>query len=191
MKNTIFIRVESGNDVGYGHIMRCLALAINLKKFFNVIFLSTNSSGNLNSIIKKNHFKRIGIRIISTSSSNKKNKNDAEQTIKIIKKFGNEKSLLLVDNYNISIRWESLVKPFVRKLIVIDDLIYRKHDCDLIIDQNLHTNMKKLYQNSIPKSCQKLFGPKYALLRKQFLTQRKHIKKRSLPIEKILVSLDI
>ena len=29
---------------------------------------------------------------------------------------------------------------------------------------------------------------KYALLRKQFLTQRKHIKKRSLPIEKILVS---
>ncbi|MBL77291.1 MAG: UDP-2,4-diacetamido-2,4,6-trideoxy-beta-L-altropyranose hydrolase [Chloroflexi bacterium] len=187
MKDTIFIRVESGEDVGYGHIIRCMALANYLKIHFKIIFITSNSTGNLNSLIKKNNFRRISLmRLIPLSHSNIIN--DAQQTIKIIKKFGNEKSLLLVDSYNLPIRWESLVKPYVRKLIVIDDLISRKHNCDLIIDQNLHTDMKKLYQNLIPNSCVKLFGPDYAILRKQFFIQRKHMKVRSLPIQKILIS---
>ena len=188
MKNTIFIRVDSGQHIGYGHMIRCLALAGNLKNFFNIIFLTTNYKGNINSLIKKNNYKLIQLKKTKTNQSKIKIKLDAEQTIKIINKIGNEKSLLLVDNYELSSRWESMVKPFVNKIIVIDDLISRKHNCDLIIDQNLHTNMQKLYVNCLPKKCIRLFGPSYVILRKQFLQEKKFTKKRKLPIKKILIT---
>ena len=56
---------------------------------------------------------------------------------------------------------------------MIDDLANRKHDCDLIIDQNLYSKFERRYDNLVPKNCHKLLGPKYVLLRKEFLTSKK------------------
>ena len=38
IKNKIFFRVDSGTKIGYGHLIRCLSLAENLKKYYKVIF---------------------------------------------------------------------------------------------------------------------------------------------------------
>ena len=159
--------------VGYGHIIRCLALAENLKNFFKIVFLTTNSKENLNSIIRKNKYNLIQLKKTSKTLPNVKSKFDADQIIKIINKIGNKKSLLLVDNYNLSYKWESMIKPFVNKVIVIDDLITRKHNCDLIIDQNLHTNMKKLYVDSIPKKLYKIIWSKLCYSKKTIFTRKK------------------
>ena len=48
--------------------------------------------------------------------------------------------------------------------------------------------MNSLYINSVPKNCVKLLGPDYAILRNQFIAQRKYAKIRSLPLKNILVS---
>ena len=184
-KKIIFIRVDSSTKIGYGHLIRCLALADTLKKSFKINFICTNLNGNLISQICKKKFE---VFRFNTKSQRINVKKDAEKTISIIKKHRNKKSLLILDSYILSQEWENRVKPYVKRLIVIDDLMDRKHSCDLIIDQNLHTQMNSLYTKSVPKNCVKLLGPDYAILRNQFIAQRKYAKIRSLPIKNILVS---
>ncbi len=184
-KKIIFIRVDSSTKIGYGHLIRCLALADTLKKSFKINFICTNLNGNLISQICKKNFE---VFRFNTKSQRINVKKDAEKTISIIKKHRNKKSLLILDSYILSQEWENCVRPYVKRLIVIDDLMDRKHSCDLIIDQNLHTQMNSLYTNSVPKNCVKLLGPDYAILRNQFIAQRKYAKIRSLPIKNILVS---
>jgi spore coat polysaccharide biosynthesis predicted glycosyltransferase SpsG len=48
--------------------------------------------------------------------------------------------LLIVDHYALDIRWEDRLRPLCRRLMVIDDLADRSHQCDLLLDQNLGTS---------------------------------------------------
>ena len=185
MKNIIFIRVDSSTKIGYGHFMRCMALADTLQKNFEINFITRSLEGSLISDIQKKGF---GIFRFYSNSEKINEKNDAQKTISLIKKHSGSKNILIVDNYQLSKKWETDVKPFVHKLIVIDDLSNRSHNCDLLIDQNLHTKVNGLYKGLIPLNCVKLIGPKFSMIRKEFRMMRKSVKPRTFPIKKILVS---
>ena len=185
MKNTIFIRADSGTKIGYGHFIRCIALADTLKKNFKINFISRSLEGSLISDIQDKGF---GIFRFYSNSEKINEKNDAQKTISLIKKHSGQKNILIIDNYQLSKKWETYVKPFVHKLIVIDDLPNRSHNCDLLIDQNLHTKVNGLYKGLIPSNCIKLIGPKFSMIRKEFRMMRKSVKPRTFPIKKILVS---
>ena len=185
MKNIIFIRVDSSTKIGYGHFMRCMALADTLQKNFEINFITRSLEGSLISYIQKKGF---GIFRFYSNSEKINEKNDAQKTISLIKKHSGPKNILIVDNYQLSKKWETDVKPFVHKLIVIDDLSNRLHNCDLLIDQNLHTKVNGLYKGLIPSNCVKLIGPKFSMIRKEFRMMRKSVKPRTFPIKKILVS---
>jgi UDP-2,4-diacetamido-2,4,6-trideoxy-beta-L-altropyranose hydrolase/UDP-4-amino-4,6-dideoxy-N-acetyl-beta-L-altrosamine N-acetyltransferase len=75
---------------------------------------------------------------------------------------------LIIDHYGIDISWEEMLKPYVKKIFVIDDLANRKHDCYMLLDQNLVENYEHRYTNLVSSTCLTLLGPKYALLRKEF-----------------------
>ena len=185
MKNIIFIRVDSSTKIGYGHFMRCMALADTLQKNFEINFITRSLEGSLISDIQKKGF---GIFQFYSNSEKINEKNDAQKTISLIKKHSGPKNILIVDNYQLSKKWETDVKPFVHKLIVIDDLSNRSHNCDLLIDQNLHTKVNGLYKGLIPSNCIKLIGPKFSMIRKKFRMLKKSVKPRTFPIKKILVS---
>ena len=185
MKNTIFIRVDSSTKIGYGHFIRCMALADTLQKNFKINFISRSLEGNLISGIQDKGF---GIFRFYSNSEKINEKNDAQKTISLIKKHSGQKNILIIDNYQLSKKWETYVKPFVHKLIAIDDLPNRSHNCDLLIDQNLHTKVNGLYKGLIPSNCIKLIGPKFSMIRKKFRMLKKSVKPRTFPIKKILVS---
>ena len=42
-----------------------------------------------------------------------------------------------MDHYAIDSRWEAPLRGVVRRVLAIDDLADRQHDCDLLLDQNL------------------------------------------------------
>lgn len=48
---------------------------------------------------------------------------------------------LVVDHYALDARWESALRGMVRRILVIDDLADRVHDCDVLLDQNLYEDM--------------------------------------------------
>jgi UDP-2,4-diacetamido-2,4,6-trideoxy-beta-L-altropyranose hydrolase len=58
-----------------------------------------------------------------------------------------------------------------RRLLVIDDLADRPHDCDLLLDQNLGRRAEE-YRELLPPGAQTLIGPHYALLRPEFAALR-------------------
>lgn len=75
--------------------------------------------------------------------------------------------------------------------MVIDDLGDRKHDCDLLLDQNYGSTPEK-YQNRVPSHCKILAGSNYALLRPEFAQWREVSLKRrenSQAIKTVLVTL--
>ena len=161
---SIGFRVDCSSEIGSGHLMRCIRLSKSLKINKKNIFFIINQSDYLSEIKKilsKENFKLI---LLNNKNRKFSYKNDAETTIKILKK--NKIQKLIVDNYKIDSKWEKKVKKYIEKLIVIDDLANRNHYCDFIIDQNYVKNYKTRYNKLVNKNCIKLLGPKFCISNK-------------------------
>jgi UDP-2,4-diacetamido-2,4,6-trideoxy-beta-L-altropyranose hydrolase len=191
MKNTLKIvfRTDASLKIGTGHVMRCLTLAHKLKQNdADCQFICRAHEGNL---LKKIHNEGFKVTALTTEAPTsyeiKKDEEvldhaywldthwrvDADQTIQALHETPD---WLIVDNYALDANWEITVRPHCKKIMVIDDLADRKHDCDLLLDQNLIKGMEFRYNNLHSASCISLLGPNYALLQSQY--ERLHEIKR-------------
>lgn len=170
----IFIRTDASISIGSGHVMRCLTLAKQLQKN-NVIvkFICRNLEGNMNDYIAQQGFEVLILREITTVEhwdwTEKHWLEDAQETISVIQLEMNNVDMLIVDHYSIDIQWEQQFRPLVKKIMVIDDLADRKHDCDMLLDQNYYLDMEHRYNDLVPNKCIQFLGPNNALLREEFL----------------------
>ncbi len=179
----IVIRADSSVELGSGHIMRCLTLAEELnQQGAELSFICQDLVGNLATLIEQKGFQVQLIPAMKSFDSQQ----DAMTSLDFLK-TQEVVDWLIVDHYGISEHWESQMRPYVKKILVIDDLADRKHNCDILLDQNYNTNANR-YDNLIPSSSRQLLGPTYALLRKEFSEARKQLKERNGNIKKILVS---
>lgn len=198
----ILFRADASREIGSGHIMRCMVLAEELKnQGAECTFVCSDSDGNLINQIRDHGFIVYSIRSQHLGSaaldkSNKDNsialnipiydeKYDAEQTIFLV--ASQIFDWVVVDHYGLGKKWDVLIKPIYRKLMVIDDLANRRHDCDLLLDQNYYKNPHKRYQKLVPESCVCLLGPKYVLLRREFIEAKKNLRARTGEIRRVLV----
>ena len=94
---------------------------------------------------------------------------------------------LIVDSYALNEQWELMLRPYCREIMVIDDLANRRHDCDILLDQNFYLNKDVRYAGLVPEHCKMLLGPEHALLREEFYEAKKHLRKRDGNIKNILV----
>lgn len=94
---------------------------------------------------------------------------------------------LIVDHYALDIRWERELRQTTRRILVIDDLADREHDCDVLIDQNFYLDMPSRYSDKVPAHCQLMLGPKFALLRDEFRDLLTNTRFRQAAVERILV----
>lgn len=194
----ICFRVDASVLTGSGHVMRCLTLAEELRQAgFDVRFITRTHEGNLNSLIHKKGFK---LYELSTPSQAIKNdaarreyarwlgtsqEADAAETVAILKEI--QPDWLIVDHYAIDETWEQVVRPYVKRIMVIDDLADRKHDCDLLLDQNYVRGERQRYADLVSPACTVLAGPHYALLRKDFAEARKNLKNRDGSVHRVFV----
>lgn len=154
----VVIRVDASVTIGTGHVMRCLVLADDLSEHgVDVLFICRKTKGNLISIMESKGYKvkTVGLDI------------EARETIAILQTIV-PIDLLIIDHYGIDEQWEKRVKPYVKKLMVIDDLANRPHCCDLLLDQNELPNKEERYAHLVPTTTEKLLGLHYLLLRKEF-----------------------
>jgi UDP-2,4-diacetamido-2,4,6-trideoxy-beta-L-altropyranose hydrolase len=112
-------------------------------------------------------------------------KYDAEQTTLLV--AGQVFDWVVVDHYCLGENWDVMINPICRKLMVIDDLANRHHNCDLLLDQNFYRNPHKRYQKLVPANCICLLGPDYVLLRPEFIEAKKNLRERTDEIRRALV----
>lgn len=196
------IRADASTSIGSGHVMRCLTLAHRLKKDKNakVVFVMRVLPGNLIDVVEKQ-----GFEVLKLLPANQKYSLsgyglwltvpmdvDAQQTIEILQHYLQEHGCdvvdrLIVDSYALDEQWELMLRPYCGEIMVIDDLANRKHDCDILLDQNFYLNKDVRYAGLVPEHCKMLLGPEHALLREEFYEAKKHLCKRDGNIKNILV----
>ncbi|MCL6479749.1 MAG: UDP-2,4-diacetamido-2,4,6-trideoxy-beta-L-altropyranose hydrolase [Peptococcaceae bacterium] len=193
----VVFRADASVQIGTGHIMRCLTLADELrKKGAEIFFICRLLPGNLCGLIEQKGYLVHRLPYPEQSPNSVTNharreevswQTDAEETKTILAKEIGGIDWLVVDHYALDIRWETLMRPHAKKIMVIDDLADRPHDCDLLLDQNLYENMETRYQTLIPGHCLTLLGPGYVLLRPEFKKVRRNLRQRDGTVKRILI----
>ena len=193
----IVIRVDASVLVGSGHVMRCLTLARRLQKQHgaDVAFVMRDLAGNFISKLQAEGFKVLVLpRVAEYQGLSGYEKwltvpveRDAEETLVAIQSYISFVDTLVVDSYALDYRWENILRPVAKEIMVIDDLANRKHDCDVLLDQNFYLNKSQRYDGLVPEHCRLLLGPEHALLREEFYEMKKHLRKRDGNVKHILV----
>jgi len=191
----VAFRVDASLAIGNGHVMRCLTLAEELKnKGAEIIFISRNWVGNLLYFVQNKGYTAFTIETLddATRSNCEALLSDWQSdAIHTIKKLENKTvDLLVVDHYGLDHQWETQMRSFCNRLMVIDDLANRQHNCNLLLDQNPGRSHLD-YQNLIRYDAKILAGTDYALIRREFVQSRsKSLEQRkNRTLKKILVSM--
>ena len=194
-----FFRVDASLQIGTGHLMRCITLANKLKENGAIntficrqipVFLQTKvlEQGHELILLAKptEQIDDVGVGYLAHAEwLNTTQTKDAQDVLEAI--IDRKCDWLIIDHYALDIVWETKLRDATKNILVIDDIADRKHDCDVLLDQNFYVDMQNRYIDKVPKHCQLLLGPRYALLRPEFLSARQHAKVRSGGVKRILV----
>ena len=193
----IVFRVDASLDMGTGHVIRCLTLADALKlKGSACLFICREHAGHLSDLIIERghevHLLRNDSRSITATEGALAHSawlgadwaSDAEQTENAIPKGTID--WLIVDHYAIDHRWEAALRPYCNNIMAIDDLTDRKHDCDLLLNQNFGSAAVN-YQSLVPSHCTQLHGPKFALLKPVYASRRAKLKARNSAVGRAMI----
>jgi len=199
----VTFRTDASLQIGSGHVMRCLTLAQALQAAgAQCQFICREHPGNMIAKILERGFAviRLPVPLDTFTVQEPVGKGSSEYAAWLGADWATDAAQtkaalgegpfdwLVVDHYAIEARWEQELRPIFRKLMVIDDLANRQHDCDLLLDQNLYRSMETRYDHLIPASCVKMLGPRFALLRPEFAVARQNLRQREGGIRRVLVS---
>jgi UDP-2,4-diacetamido-2,4,6-trideoxy-beta-L-altropyranose hydrolase len=193
-------RVDASLDISTGHVMRSLTLAGALREQgVQCRFICRKHDGNLIREIRRQGFIVHALPLSVTAGEHDEISpdavwlganwaTDAEQTLTAL--GGAIVDWLIVDHYALDARWEKQMRPACRYLMAIDDLADRRHDCDVLLDQNSNRRAAD-YAALVPRDCAVLVGPKYALLRPEFAALRDYslARRENSGLEHLLVSM--
>lgn len=200
-ESKIVFRVDASSQIGTGHVMRCLTLAEGLRaSSASCHFICRSHDGHLGErILAKGHeltllpapameWKRRATKGGHADWLGASWEEDARQTNDAL--HGKFPDWLIVDHYALDAQWEGALRGTTNRLMAVDDLADRRHDCDLLLDQNWfagHTAVR--YQGLVPSACLTLLGPRYALLNSEYGQLRALMPPRDGRVGRILVFL--
>jgi UDP-2,4-diacetamido-2,4,6-trideoxy-beta-L-altropyranose hydrolase len=195
----IVIRVDASIRMGTGHVMRCKTLADELReRGAEIRFVCREHQGDLIPLLRDAGYTVLVLPTFPCSNVTNSGTEsydawlgvaqsvDAAQTLEVIGDFMPD--WLIVDHYRLDIAWERLIRSKVRKILVVDDLANRIHDCDMLLDQNAYENSASRYHGKTPPPCIKLLGPRYALLRREFQVAKRQLRRQQGAIKRVLVA---
>ncbi|MBU1439192.1 MAG: UDP-2,4-diacetamido-2,4,6-trideoxy-beta-L-altropyranose hydrolase [Gammaproteobacteria bacterium] len=182
----VLFRVDASVTIGSGHLMRCLTLAKAMHAMnWLVMFCCREHPGHQIDLLESHGFSCIRLpqqpcRELSEKSTQSQSESvddwlgateaeDAAATVAALQQANFSPDLLVIDHYALGRMFESTLRNFCRKILVIDDLANRPHNCDFLLDQNLLPDAHLRYLSWLAPDCQQYIGPAYALLRPEFV----------------------
>lgn len=199
----VVFRTDASRQIGTGHVVRCLALADELRaRGLESRFVCRMHPGNMVAAIRQRGYDVMELpagpvhpQLMPEAGSSEPVHadwlgsvwvQDAEQTLRAMQAI--KPDLLVIDHYAIDSRWEEILRPHVRRMMVIDDLADRRHECDFLLDQNwFGGDMSGRYQGMIPADSVTMLGPGYALLKPEYAALRVLMPPRDGEVRRVLV----
>lgn len=197
----IAFRTDASVQIGTGHVMRCLTLADALSaQGAECMFICRPHTGHLLDLITQRGHKAVALPGLPAEAADANGDtahahwlgtdwiSDAADTRQAL---GIETvDWLVADHYALDRRWEQTLRPNCQRLMVIDDLADRSHDCDLLLDQSLGRTAED-YSGLTPGNATRLIGPQYALLRPEFAQLRSaSLARRAQPqLKRLLITM--
>jgi UDP-2,4-diacetamido-2,4,6-trideoxy-beta-L-altropyranose hydrolase len=181
---SVIIRADSSAALGGGHLARCRSLALELQRLgSSVRFLTARLPGSTAASIADNGF------LVSWLPAAVQGDASLDARLSLQSLAGSPCQWLVVDHYGLARDWEISLRVGARRILVIDDLADRSHDCDVLLDQNLFRNPAARYANLLPGQAVGLFGPRYCLLSDSFaaLHGRAWERRRAAPVVRRLL----
>lgn len=176
----LFIRADADSKIGFGHLMRCLALAQCWKKQQgNVTFITKCDNEALLDRIKSEGFHIVNIERSFPDPS------DWVITEKVLaESYG---SWLVCDGYQFDSSFHRNVKKSGSRLLVIDDTVRLKHYyADILLNQNGHA---KNLNYSCERHTSLLLGHEYVMLRDEYRKKNNSRCSAKKKVRKILVTM--
>jgi UDP-2,4-diacetamido-2,4,6-trideoxy-beta-L-altropyranose hydrolase len=183
----ILFFADAGPVVGGGHVMRCLTLARALAEAgAECAFVESRAA-----IQVLRRFGWPGQTLLAVA-----NAEDLGGLVGYASEFAGlfEADVVVVDHYGAGRAEEGVLRgPARRRIVVLDDLADRKHDCELLIDPG-YGRRREDYSPFVWAMSKVLSGPDYALVRPEFAAARaRAISRRAKhePAKRGLVSLGL
>lgn len=192
----VILRVDASERIGTGHFMRCLTLADTLlKRGAQCVFLSRDLPAHLQQLVQRqgHTLRHLPVHEVGACEGDLAHSDwlgtdqvsDAADCLAALQ--GQLHDWLIVDHYALDHRWETQLRQVAGRILVIDDLADRRHDCDLLLDQNLYHDMQTRYAGKVPQACRLLLGPRFALLREEFRQLRETLASPRAQVRRVLV----
>ncbi len=180
MIKQVIIRADATERTGTGHLMRCLALAQTLRAVgVDVTFISACKSKSLHQRILDEGFQ------VALLERPYPDPADWSATARVLQSHQN--AWVVLDGYHFDASYQQSIKEAGHRLLVIDDTAHlNQYCCDILLNQNI--NAEQLHY-APDRDARLLFGPRYALLRPEFLNRTSWKRKTPDVARKLLVSL--
>lgn len=141
-------RCDASLAIGGGHAMRCLTLAAALEEGgWRTLFACASGSEDTVPALA------------------------AKRRIDPTAPIAERATLAVIDHYGLDARDERRFRDHAGRILVIDDLADRPHDCDYLLDQTAGRSASD-YLGKVPAACRLLLGSDFALLRPEFAQAR-------------------
>jgi len=192
----VTIRVDASPRMGGGHVMRCLTLADMLaSRGATATFVAASMLPGLADRItggghRLRHIAPIAPAVDDADWDSRTLPPDAQsRDAQATHLAAGPADLVVVDHYRLDADWEQAARP--GRLLVIDDLANRRHDCDVLLDQTFGVSPHR-YASLVDADCTLLAGAAFALLRPEFAAARPTALRRrrgAERIDRLLISL--
>lgn len=188
----IAIRTDSGAQIGGGHVMRCLSLAVAARDVgHEVVFVSADVPGHLGARIESEGFRTFWLKAGSGANETVEIENwrplpvqsDAEQTHRLLSEFAPD--WMILDHYGLGGNWvKAIRKPLPNvNVLALDDLDREALLADLLLNPAAVSGVE-LKQPHLGI----LKGPSYAMLRPEFIAARPAaLNRRNGHVKKVLI----
>lgn len=183
----ILFRCDGSPSIGMGHVVRCSALALALKKRgCPVAVVMRDLPGNAGDLVRRAGVPVEMIAYPSSAQETSLAEQDLDRTVEAAER--RRAGFVVVDHYGASSCYLGKMKTRGIRVAVIDDLADRDlAPADWLLNQNL--GAAGLPYRARP-DCVRLLGPSYALLRPEFGVLRAHLSRKFEPEDRrVLLTL--
>jgi UDP-2,4-diacetamido-2,4,6-trideoxy-beta-L-altropyranose hydrolase len=180
----IAFRADASFEIGTGHLVRCLTLADELRaRGAEVSFVLRDPDSFAARSISERGFRAHVLPGPAADGAQ-----DAEQTLCVLRQEKDSRDWMVMDHYGLGAQWESRIREAASRVLAIDDLADRRHDCDVLLDQNFRPDAGTVYRERLAPRARLLAGPRYALLRPEYRSEARRERERDGTVRRVLIS---